>query len=683
MDECAPMRRFKINTNYKHGLTKQTKDMIKERDELRKKIKKSPNEKKILHERYKKLRNKVTNNIRRDKIQQNGERIEKAGREDEIWKIVNELTKPKEDKRWILKEGEQDITDEKEIAEIFNSYFIDKIEDLKKNIDNSQVKDPTEKLREKVKNKNLHFKIRTVTEEKVSKAMKEMKKKKSAGLDGIGQDLLLQGAEIVAIPLTRMINNSIESGIFPTEWKKAMVTPILKKGDQKDKKNYRPVSCLATASKVMEKIVCEQITRHMEINKLLPDSQHGFREKRSTMTALSEIQRDWIENTERKHVTGVLFWDLSAAFDTLNVNLLVEKLKLYGCNELTCKWFNSFLTGREQMVKIGKAISSARQLSSGVPQGSILSPIIFTIYCADLEEWVKHSKLLNYADDTSSSHSGQEQTTVIKNLEEDATNILQFMASNGLVANPSKTEYMLLNSRNKEETNSIKVGTSEVQQVRSAKLLGITMDEDQKWTSHFWGKKGLLQSLNQRLFAIRRISNHIPKNKVRRVVDSIWMSKLRYGLQLTQRVRLEEEERKSKNIKATQIAQNKVLRLLDGSKTKDRRSIAEMLTKFNLLSVNQTSAQIKLLEAWKASRDPDFPIKFGDGERGGERETERTMRPTTRRRMNEGGKNKIAEDSFVRDTGRIWNKAPREIIEARTIEMAKEKIRKYCKTLPI
>ena len=193
----------------------------------------------------------------------------------------------------------------------------------------------------------------------------------------------------------------------------------------------------------MEKIVCEQITRHMEINKLLPDSQHSFREKRSTMTALSEIQRDWMENTERKQVTGVLFWDLSAAFDTLNVNLLVEKLKLYGCNELTCKWFNSFLTGREQMVKIGKAISSARQLSSGVPQGSILSPIIFTIYCADLEEWVKHSKLLNYADDTSSSHSGQEQTTVIKNLEEDATYILQFMASNGLVANPSKTEYML------------------------------------------------------------------------------------------------------------------------------------------------------------------------------------------------------------------------------------------------
>ena len=220
--------------------------------------------------------------------------------------------------------------------------------------------------------------------------MKEMKKKKSAGLDRIGQDLLLLGAEIIAIPLTRLINNSTESGIFPTEWKKGNCNTNTEEGDQKDKRNYRPVSCLATASKVMEKIICEQITRHMEINKLLPDSQHGIREKRSTMTALSEIQQDWVENTERKHVTCVLLWDLSAAFDTLNVDLLCKKLKIYGCNEKTCKWFNSFLTGREQVVKIGKAISTPKQLSSGVPQGSILSPIIFTIYCADLEEWVKH-----------------------------------------------------------------------------------------------------------------------------------------------------------------------------------------------------------------------------------------------------------------------------------------------------
>ena len=116
---------------------------------------------------------------------------------------------------------------------------------------------------------------------------------------------------------------------------------------------------------------------------------------------------------------------------------------------------------------------------------------------------------------------------------------------------------------------------------------------------------------------------------------------------------------------------------------KDRRSVAEMLKKFDLLSVNQTSAQIKLTEAWKASRDRDFLIKLRNAEGEEERDTERTVRPSTRRKMKEGGKNKIAEESFVRDTGRLWNRAPAEITEAATIGTAKSKIRQYCKTLPI
>ena len=684
LDECAPMTKFKLNTNYKHGLTKETKELIKERDNLRKEIKRSPNEKKTIHERYKKLRNRVTNEIRMDRIRQNGERIARARREDEVWKVLNEVTKPKEDKQWTLLEGGKEVENEEKIAEIFNDYFIRKIEDLKDNIDSTQIKDPTEKLKEKVKNKNLHFSMKTVRVKKVREVMAEMRKKKSSGLDGIGQDVLLMGGDILAIPLTRVINNSIINGKFPTAWKKAVVTPLLKKGDPKEKSNYRPVSCLAAASKVLEKIVCQQITRHMESNNLLPDSQHGFREKRSTMTALSEIQRDWMENTEDKKTTGVLFWDLSAAFDTLNSDLLIEKLKLYGCDTKTCEWFNSFLTGREQMVRIGKYFSRPCQLKSGVPQGSILSPIIFTIYCADLEEWVKHSKLLNYADDTSTSLGGKDLKTVIENLEEDAKTILNFMASNGLVANPSKTEFMLLNNKENVGQNKIKVGETEVKEVNSAKLLGMMLDNDQKWTSHFWGKKGLLKALNQRLFALRRVANHIPKDKLRHVASSLWMSKVRYGLQLTHKVRLTEEDKKNKDLKATQIAQNKMLRLLDGCRIRDRRSVKDMLEKFDMLSINQTIAQIKIMEAWKANKDENYPIHMRGKERTEGEEPARNTRASRRgEEMPEGGKTKQAEESFVRDTGKLWNRTPIEIKEATTKGKAKQLIRTFCKSLPI
>lgn len=682
LDECAPVRRFKVNKNYKRGLTKETKELIKERDKVRQSLKKSPGEKEILHKRYKRLRNRVTNAIRKDTIMQNGERIQKARREDEVWKVINDIIKPKEDKKWMLKEGDQEVLDEKEIAEIFNKHFIEKIESLKDNIDKTMQRNPTEKLKEKVKNLGLRFTLKTVTEKKVKKAMDDMKKKKSAGLDGISQECLLMGSDIIAVPLTRIINTSIQSGIFPEEWKTAVVTPILKKGDQNDKTNYRPVSCLAAASKVLEKIVCQQITKHLETNSLLPDSQHGFREKRSTMTALSEIQRDWTENTENKMITGVLFWDLSAAFDTLNIDLLTQKLKLYGATMITCKWFNSFLTGRYQMVKIGKALSTPRRLESGVPQGGILSPIIFTIYCADLEEWVTHSKLLNYADDTSSSLGDKEEEVVKTRLKEDAYRILEFMASNGLVANPTKTEFLLINSKEKERVRTITVGEAQVQQVRSAKLLGITMDDTQKWSSHFWGKKGLLSSLNQRLFTIRRISRHIPRNKMKHIVSSIWTSKLRYGLQLTHKVRTQEDDRTTKDIRATQVAQNDVLRLLDGSRRRDRKSIKDMLDELDMLSVNQTAAQIKLQEAWKANNDEDYPIKMVMKKEGDENE-ERDTRRSRMKMMVEGGKTLQAENSFTRDAGKLWNRAPAEIKRAKNLETAKKEIKKYCKTLPI
>ena len=214
-----------------------------------------------------------------------------------------------------------------------------------------------------------------------------------------------------------------------------------------ERKNYRPISCLVTASKVMEKMVCEQLTRFLETHNLLPENQHGFRNRRSTMTALTAMQKEWVQSTEDGLITGILIWDLSAAYNTINTELLCKKLQLYGCDNKTCEWFNSFLTGRTQRVRIGQALSSPLTVESGLPQGGILSPIIFAMYGADLEEWLKHSKTFNYADDTSTSTKGKKIEEVIEKLSKDATRVLQFMASNGLVANPSKTVFMVLNQR--------------------------------------------------------------------------------------------------------------------------------------------------------------------------------------------------------------------------------------------
>ena len=137
---------------------------------------------------------------------------------------------------------------------------------------------------------------------------------------------------LLGIPLTEVINSSIKQGAFPEQWKEAIVVPLLKKGDPKDPKNYRPVSCLPAASKVLEKVVCVQLTRYAEVHGLLPNNQHGFRTQRSTMTALSSMQKEWVRNTEEGLTTGILVWDLSAAFDTLDIELLLNKLAIYGAD---------------------------------------------------------------------------------------------------------------------------------------------------------------------------------------------------------------------------------------------------------------------------------------------------------------------------------------------------------------
>ena len=528
---------------------------------------------------------------------------------------------------------------------------------------------------------NLKFSIRQVTVREVQKIMKNMSKKKSKGNYGISQECLLLGLDVLAAPITKIINNSITSGVFPDQWKEAIVVPILKKGDAKDPKNYRPVSCLVAASKVLEKTVCEQLTRFIEVHNLLPNSQHGFRAGRSTMTALSSMQKNWIKKTEEGLTTGILIWDLSAAFDTLDINLFQKKLQLYGADELALSWFKSFLTGRTQRVRIGSALSKPLTLTSGVPQGGILSPIVFTLYTADMGLWLKHSKSTNFADDTETDYSGSTKEDIKKCLEEDALRVLSFMASNGLVANQSKTEFLVLNEKNKTDQSlcQIQVGDATVTRTESSKLLGIIIDEEQNWKDQY---KSLKSALNQRLFVIRRIKRQIPKEKIMTVVHSLWMSKLRYGLQLCTRVQIQHEDTKSTAMKSLQQTQNRMLRALNNSKIRDRVSVNSMLNKFNLLSVNQLAAQIKLTEVWKSVNIKDYAITL-DPYNKAQNPTEMDLRPKPTRTFDDTARLANSKYSFNVDSARLWNLAPPSITQAQSLSLAKKAIMTHVKTLPV
>jgi hypothetical protein len=457
------------------------------------------------------------------------------------------------------------------------------------------------------------------------------------------------------------------------------VSPIHKKGSTNSKENYRPISCLPAASKLLESIISEQLYHYAETSGILPDSQHGFRRRRSTFTAMASMHSRWVDHREQKKLTGVLCFDLSAVFDLLSPDLFCQKLEIMGVSKSTVDWFLSFLSGRSQRVKIGSAVSSRMQTNIGSPQGSLLSPLIFIIFVSDLQDWLQSCDSLTYADDTSISFSGNSQDEVKNNLEKDAENVLSYMASNRLVANAQKTSFLLSNPRREGRTpvSSVRVGKESVQESSSEKLLGFTLSSDFSWKEHVHGKKGLLAQLNQRLYLVNRLSSFVHKERLKVVADGLWTSKLRYGLAIFGGLRMTEHDPKYKMGTELQIAQNKLLRLLTGSRLSDKKSVSSMLGQLGLSSVNQMTAEARLLETWKATHLTGAPladilVKKLPGSSS-----------TTRSISNSDLVTQGASRSFGNLASKLWNKADPEIRNATTVGTARRAIRKFAASLPI
>ena len=244
--------------------------------------------------------------------------------------------------------------------------------------------------------------MKCVTDEYVLDVIRNLKTKNSAGNDKISSKLLKQMALTVHSILRLIINQSINTGIFPDKLKLAIVKPLFKnKGDNATFGNYRPISLLSTISKVFERIVFNQLYSYMDSNNLFLNSQYGFRKNHSTEYAALEFVDRIAKDLEAKKVPLSVFIDLSKAFDTLDHGILLKKLKYYGIKGTALKWFESYLSNRQQMVNYDGTLSVKLKLSTGVPQGSILGPLLFIIYMNDI---VGASALFHdilFADDTS------------------------------------------------------------------------------------------------------------------------------------------------------------------------------------------------------------------------------------------------------------------------------------------
>ena len=209
----------------------------------------------------------------------------------------------------------------------------------------------------------------------VSKILKAMQAKKSTGHDGISTKILKSILEGITEPIAKIINSSLSEGIVPDQMKVAKVVPIFKSKDKQLLNNYRPISLLPSISKILEKVVHKRLYSYFTLHDLFYDSQYGFRPKHSTINAVTEFTHDTLVSFEQQESTLAVYLDLSKAFDTINHDILIQKLQFYGVRGTSLDWFKSYLSDRSQFVKFNNCESITLDVKCGVPQGSVLGPL--------------------------------------------------------------------------------------------------------------------------------------------------------------------------------------------------------------------------------------------------------------------------------------------------------------------
>lgn len=441
----------------------------------------------------------------------------------QTWTIIKEIAyevqKNSEPKLSIL-HGNSPTTDSVQIVEIFNDFFVNIGKDMSSGI----VSNYDYGLNDYGYTSFSEF--LPLSDLGVGTIVKRLKNTNSLGYDQISSKVIKECYIELKDCLKTVINQSLLTGIFPDNLKITKTVAIYKSGSKSIVNNYRPIAISSNGSKLIETAVKDQLKEHLEDNNILYNKQYGFRSKSNTQTALFDMVSSIQSRLDRKQNTSAIFFDLSKAFDTVDLPILLNKLSRIGIGGTVHNWFKSFLTQRKQYVQYDSQMSTIKPIDCGVPQGSILGPILFLIYTNDLKDIGLNGEAFMYADDLVLIYSNNTLSDLEQEQNADLIKLERWVTDLKLTVNVNKTKYMLFN-KDASTILNLFYKNAPIEKVECFKHLGLHIDYKLNWNAHIDRIKGKLAAVAG---IFRRLQTVLPKNIKVSVYHSLFHSHIIYGL---------------------------------------------------------------------------------------------------------------------------------------------------------
>ena len=512
-DKHAPMKQFRAKTNSNPWVDSEVTKLIKKRDNIHDLAIKHSDER--LFNQYRTLRNSVTSMIRSNKINYISDILSKKQGPRGLWNAVSHLTgKNNYDKDNIP----NDLS-----SESMNHFFANVLNKLV--AEHAQIS-PLWKGNSSLY--EFHFQI--IHDLNVFNHLLKLPTHSNIDILNFDSKLLIISAPVIYTILTCLFNASIVQSCVPCDWKCARVTPVYKgKGSRSDPSNYRPISVICHIAKIFEKCIQVQLLSFLEQHHFISPDQSAFLKFNSTVSSIHKVVDNWLNNIEEGLITCVCLFDITKCFDSISHSVLLFKLEKYGIQQSELKWFASYLEDRSQATICHGSLSSFLSVKTGVPQGSILGPILFLLFINDLPNFVKSANL--YADDTLIDRWGKNLSDIIPFMQQDINSLCRWFESNKLSISKTKSCCMLIGSQQKianfENLDSLGlfIGDTPLVFKHSYMYLGLEIDSKLSWSDSI---NSITKKLRSQLAALQRICSLIPLSNPNSLYYSFIQSHIDY-----------------------------------------------------------------------------------------------------------------------------------------------------------